>query len=401
MQAAGRMRQLDKGQTIFLAGCSDVSYLIQSLMDLKSPSEITSTHVLHWVLNNTILSLAPEGLMMWAVQGTHYCNTHQQPPGAICMKEKLSLHELYHGTLQRSHLPIVATSTIASYHHRLPQTRGISVSLLTQISQEITRRITVRGEGYYIMQTGLDEECERELQVEIDVEKEAEKQIPKMQPADESDWDFDGLIKCAYHKAALVPTSLSLQKAVEETMQSMFRYIGWGEKAFCTRNYLNTVCSAQGGVVKLKEDYLRLVHFILIFSVDGSMLLVSEREADCILRRMQQVRGARHLPFEMVDLAYCRLAVTDPGAYRSLGPSMPSSLPTLLQRTSMKELVSVQLFSGETVFSTIAQEDALKEMLSTGNRTWARQAALLLPEIRGLQFCIPRSDLERIVKCLI
>ena len=95
MQAAGRMRQLDKGQTIFLAGCNDVSYLIQSLMDLKNPSEITSTHVLHWVLNNTILSLAPEGLLMWAVQGTHYCHTHRQQPGSICMQEKLSLYELY------------------------------------------------------------------------------------------------------------------------------------------------------------------------------------------------------------------------------------------------------------------------------------------------------------------
>eukprot|EP01036_Dinobryon_divergens_P022332 gene22332-30577_t len=396
MQAAGRMRQLDKGQTIFLAGCSDVSYLIQSQMELRSPSEITSTHVLHWVLNNTILSLAPEGLMMWAVQGTHYCSTHQQKPGTICMKEKLSLYELYHGTLQRSHLPIVATSTISSYRHRLPQTRGITASLLRKTSQDITSRITVRGEGYYIMQTGLDEECERELQVEIDVEKEAEKQIPKMQPADESDWDFDGLLRSAYRTAALVPTSLSLKKAVQETMQTIFRHIDWAEKAFCTRNYLNTVCNAQGGLVNLKQDYLRLVHFILIFSVDGSMLLVSEREADCILRRMQQVTSARYLPFEMVDLAYCRLAVTDPGAYRSLGPSMPTALPTLLQRTSMKELVSVQLFGGETVFSTTAQKNALKEMLSTGNRALARQAAMLLPEIRGLHFCIPRSDLERI-----
>ena len=102
------------------------------------------------------------------------------------------------------------------------------------------------------MQTGLDEECERELQVEIDVEKEAERQIPKMRAAEESDWDYDGLLcNGTCRTAAMVPTSLSLQTAVRETMQTKFLDIAWADvKVFCTLSQYSVQCAGWNSQVE-------------------------------------------------------------------------------------------------------------------------------------------------------
>ena len=92
-------------------------------------------------------------------------------------------------------------------------------------------------------------------------------------------------------------------------------------------------------------------------------------------------------------LTYCKLAVTDPAAYRRLGPALPQWLPEVIQNDGFVQLVSVQLFSGGTEDKTEEQRAALKFILNDRSEVRnlkAREAALALTEIRGLKHCLAR-----------
>lgn len=356
---------------------------------------ITSRDVIHWVLNNTMESIAPEGLMMWAMQGVHFCHTHQQNVGSVRMNEVLTLEEFYFRTINYSPMSEMACEAIAGYRKQLPDTEEMSAELI-EFCGKISTLLKIKGKDYRIMQAGLDEECERELEVEILVQREIEIEVAQMKPAEEEDWDVDGLLKGSYCTASKVPTSKSLGDVVHESLDEIISNIGWSKSVFCTSNFVNTVKFAEGEDVEKKGHYLRLVHFIVFFPSDRSMLLVSEREADIILRKIPGARSRRR--FELVDLTYCKLAVSDPEAYRQLGPALPQQLPELLLK-DVENLVSVQLFAGDTKFTTPKQLDALRRMLSHHPR--AREAVLKLPTYRGLQHCLPRSDLEKVVQCLL
>ena len=411
MQAAGRMRQLDKGQRIFLAGPRDVTYQISALMQGRRTGSrtgtggltieemkitISSKDVMHWVLKNTTESLAPEGLMMWGTQGFHFCHTHQQPVGSVRMPELLTLQQLYGHTTQKASLISVIIETSAGFKARLPFIHGIS-SELNDMSRDILTKVEQRGRGYFLAQIGLDEECERELQNEKEVEKEEEKEVPSMQAVAEEDWDFQGLMEGKYPSAETVPSAVSLCEATREN-SDILADIKWCERIFCTRNFMNTVVDSQGSRVRPMDRYLRLVHFIVVFRTCGSMLLLSERDADIILRLIHTNNQSESI--DMVDLAYCKLAAEDSEAYKDLGPALPQWLPEVMQSpTGLEGLVSVQLFSGETMFKTEGQREALRKLLLAGEEK-ARQAALSIPEIRGLKHCLFRSDLEKVVSLL-
>mmetsp|Transcript_33769 Transcript_33769/g.49019 ORF Transcript_33769/g.49019 Transcript_33769/m.49019 type:complete len:1441 (+) Transcript_33769:465-4787(+) len=391
MQAAGRMRQLDKGQSIFLAGCRDVTFKIRTLM---GSSTITTRDAMHWVLNNTIDSIV-EGLMMWTIQGAHFCHTHQQHIGAVCMNEVLTLEEFYYRRMEFLSLADVACDSITGYRKQLPDTKEMSPEL-KRYCDRIAMLLKGKGKDFQIMRTGLDEECERELEIEVLVEREIKIEVAQVDPAHEKDWDFKGLLEGSYCSASRVPTSKSLQVVVCESLEETLSSIRWSEGVFCTANFINTVMYVEGDEVGEKEDFLRLVHFIVLFPSDQSMLLVSEREADIILSSIPRAQSP--LQFELVNLAYCKLAVSDPEGYRQLGPALPQQLPTLLLK-NIENLVSVQMFAGDTKFTTNEQLNALRRMLSF--HAYAREAVLKLPTYRGLQHCLPRSDLEKVVQCLM
>jgi uncharacterized NAD-dependent epimerase/dehydratase family protein len=53
MQAAGRLRQLSKGQNIVIVGTEEISCLISDCNQNVSVDEIQPAHVLEWVHYNT------------------------------------------------------------------------------------------------------------------------------------------------------------------------------------------------------------------------------------------------------------------------------------------------------------------------------------------------------------
>eukprot|EP00798_Chlamydomonas_sp_ICE-L_P016685 gene16685-22945_t len=84
MQAAGRLRQLDKGQRLSLVGTADVSMKIAEFnnIDLVSDSSISS-------LQATI-----HGVAEWVHQGLHYMRTTGRP-SRLVQSEVLGLEQLY------------------------------------------------------------------------------------------------------------------------------------------------------------------------------------------------------------------------------------------------------------------------------------------------------------------
>ena len=53
VQAAGRLRQLDKGQSLALVGTMEVVRLVQQCCGLGSEAEVAPRHVMAWVHGNT------------------------------------------------------------------------------------------------------------------------------------------------------------------------------------------------------------------------------------------------------------------------------------------------------------------------------------------------------------
>ena len=76
MQAAGRMRQLDRRQTIVLCVAKDTCFKVQECNGLAEDSQIKPVHILKWVVDNTEHSTL-KGLVEWAGNDVTILHTHE------------------------------------------------------------------------------------------------------------------------------------------------------------------------------------------------------------------------------------------------------------------------------------------------------------------------------------
>eukprot|EP00965_Chrysotila_dentata_P092302 3046715-Pleurochrysis_carterae.AAC.1 len=90
MQAAGRMRKLDRRQSILFAVPPE---LVPKICDADHDN-LTSLGLLKWVLRNTIQATA-DGFSVYASQGSHFCMT--MSPELRLLDENLRLVHLYGG----------------------------------------------------------------------------------------------------------------------------------------------------------------------------------------------------------------------------------------------------------------------------------------------------------------
>ena len=91
MQAAGRMRQLDRGQGLLFAVPSELQSKISSGCTTQAPA-LQTQHLLGWVMQNTVDAVS-DGLPEWAGQGGHYCTTRDAQD--MLLDEALKLTDLY------------------------------------------------------------------------------------------------------------------------------------------------------------------------------------------------------------------------------------------------------------------------------------------------------------------
>ena len=392
MQAAGRMRQLEKGQqSIFLVGPESVTEQLP-----RTNGEITAADVLQWAMQNTIGAVAPEGLTEWAKQGVHFCFTEDNPAHAL-MDEVLELAKFYCRRFGRTPVRDMVAELVSSWQRRRS---GVpfgttSLSLLIDL---IEKRIEEYGTEHEILASGLDEECERELEMEKEEEEEEEVEVPKQDPRAELAWDYGMIFRVS--SASTIPEVVSLSTFMEKRFDpdDKLQEIKWSlaGRVYATTNFIQTVTSGNdagrlskgGGISQYLRPVDAMVTFHSRYPVTGtssaSILLLSEREADAILELFwKQPSSAASAQVDFVNLSYGRLKHTRLGAF-SARKMTHNDVP-------VAALVGIQLLAGETKFENQEQKDGLRHML---DKPAARLAAVKLPGYRGLQFMLARSDLE-------
>ena len=75
MLAAGRMRELESGQSLVITGSE---FLFEEIRDTSDSPEVTPLVVLEWALPNTVNAIV-EGSIPWANQGLFFCTSQCAP----------------------------------------------------------------------------------------------------------------------------------------------------------------------------------------------------------------------------------------------------------------------------------------------------------------------------------
>ncbi|GLC35571.1 thioredoxin-disulfide reductase [Pleodorina starrii] len=443
MQAAGRLRQLGRGQRLHFTAAVDVTDKILRLRaaaavssSLSSSSSSSSApspvDVLRWVMSNTV-EATQRGVVPWASQGLHFAATRAAPPEGALQDEVLQLYDLYGGSMAEQ--PAAELVNTRAQHVRLLllnklQQQQMQVDgddgndnddyddyddddcgggSVRHAEVELVDRIQAQaaevGSGHNVVAgaSAGDEECERELEEEEEEEQEVERQVPRVVAASERDWDYASVLGAGSIRE-LAPTAvvLDLYRAAGMLLPESLRTIGWLAKVRCTLNFLvgivrNPACCPL-------NEYLRPVGALVLFR-SGEVLLVSEREADQLqaliwngARSGGTATSAADAPL-LVDLCFARqafvsgitpmlaLPLTAAGGGRD-GSAVKWS--RAMQQLGPTRLASVQLFNGETSYGSEALREALRALV------WRRREDVeVLVGMRGKLALLPRSDLER------
>ena len=422
MQAAGRLRKLDRGQSVKLVIPAELVSKIRAINKLRAAnksSRLTALHVLKWVMHNTVQATA-DGLPEWASQGSHFCTT--QNPNARLIDENLELEGLYGGSIAEctvyEHVKLAQAKDIERVSNRGCEPSARARELMSALSEE---RAKLYGADLPIKSTGLDEECERELENERELEREAEHQYPRCVPQVPKPWPVDSLLT-ARSPSALPESAcvIPLSEAMRRCFASELACIRWDESGiFVTENYVQTVLSQQGAKVDDLGDYMRPVEWIVVFAAPSvwrkDCLLLSEWEAEQALDIMwRHARGGSVAFLNFLgsttsrrnfqeDLEVPRLVnlfslreAADGGWASPPRLAIPAVRPGT-ELLGHKAVAGLQLLAGETMFgprdSSVARDRlaALDALLPTPE---AKKAALKLPVLCGLQNNVARSDLE-------
>jgi hypothetical protein len=377
MQAVGRMRQLDFGQSIVLVGYDEVTLKIAKAAQ-TSANEINSNHVLLWVMSNTVQSTI-DGLVRWAYQGAHFCTTKSASP---LLDDKVGLELYAHAVVERDRTEVIADDIKASVARAGGRICDAERTMLTQIQRKVER---YGGESVIIL-TGIDEECERELETEIEIEQEIPDQVLAATPYREQDWDYESIYGA--DSALTVDPDAKVRPLshwIEELMlPEELRDISWSDSVYCTTNFFHSIVigNKKGAI----SDYIRMVDAFLLFPEEPQVLLVSEREADRVLGWLWEYGDNT---VQLVHLTYLhQLQAGEQHPLEALHPE--------LDHSSMEDwinpvLASMELFNGTVTFQGPALQEAVTSLVSG-----AQSAAKQLVHLRGLSHMLEHSDLDEI-----
>jgi hypothetical protein len=346
MQAAGRLRQLGRGQTLQVVGLPDVTEKILAANAVqhkrssssKRSSSVSMQQVLQWVMSNTVQATL-HGVTPWASQGLYFISCKasadlalqeddllpvalygsskapQPVPDVVAglVKQHLKAPALQ-GLQERSSAAAAATAApaaVAVDSHQLqlavvkspaasprafaapaaPEVAGMAAAAtqqLRQLVQQIQANASKCGEGHWVVAgAGVNEECERELEQEEEEEEVQEVQVPRVDPAAEQDWPYAAVMAaCTASYLSAVTRVHSLPAAMPLLQASAVCSIPWSSKVFVTANFIATTAAATAARSgQCLSQYLRPVDSLLLFA-DGSVLLLSERENEGILEQL-------------------------------------------------------------------------------------------------------------------
>ena len=408
MQAAGRMRKLDRGQKLLFAVPPELAPKIRASLplaplDLTEPTQpvhfiamdedrngLTSLDLLKWLMKNTTRALAA-GTLEYSSQASHFCMT--QDPKARLLDESLGLKELYGGAIGEDHVDAVVQRVLERDRARCGKL-GIEYNATAlRLSDEVQSRANMYGADLTIFATGIEEECERELENERELEREREMQIPKQAPRTPVKWNFKA-VRTADSPMKLKDAGVTnLSDAVPRYLDASLSAIPWEMcRIFVTGAFMETVTDSQGGPLNDLSQFMRPPDAVIVFP-SSEVLLLAEWEADHLLALLWEYSSTGKHPF-MVNLAYLREAADKMWAVSHIRMRVPASRPRSDITVNDLTVAGLQLLAGETMFATDARKESVR-VLTTPTMA-AKKAALQLVSLRGRQHMISRSDLELI-----
>ncbi|KAG2494611.1 hypothetical protein HYH03_007376 [Edaphochlamys debaryana] len=422
MQAAGRLRQLGRGQKLWLTAAPDVAAKIRSASGAATrnsldarPCRAAAEAVLRWVMANTVdATLA--GVQAWADQGLTFAASGGVPRPA---DELLELADFYGGS--KGLVPVAqAVEALAAAKQQGGTQAGrvppVGAGGVQQYATQIVEHSAEYGEDHMVVAGGrADEECERELEQEEEKEEEVEQEVPRVTPRTETTWNLAAAL--AGGITALTPASLAaaagvailpLPSAVQQSLApAALHGIPWSTKIYATDNFLVTASPRPSPL----NEYLRPLDALVLFPGSGEALLISEREADRLLgalwqrRRHEAAHGGRGSAAPLlVSLCYLRDACASEAVPR-LAVSLDTGTTLAGSGTGLgaagaapgsldaRALVSMQLFNGEASYARGAARREVRALM-----VGRREEAEALVGMRGKGVALPKSDLERAVE---
>lgn len=366
MQGAGRLRDLGNQQSLKIFCPDDV------LKSMKTDKP-TVKDVLNWVLTNT-RQMILSGLMEWAGHGLYH-HTTVGVPESMVIAEDWSLEKLYGNTNAQqsvSHLVETKFKFLSSRCETTPED-------IKSCKKIVASGIAYGGE-IQVRVSSCTEECEREMEDEQEQERVAEDQIAAQKPREESPWD--------YSKALLTTSASQLSPQVgiknilalvsENLTVAGLKDVAWRQysfipRFFATKNFIETIDATELNL------NLWHVNHVLLFS-DGSVLLLSEMEANGVLAQLQDARNTK-VNIRLTTLAY--IEEFGDGAKCSAGNQDLQIDPYVL--------TAMELFNGKTTFP----QDRIYHLEHMLVDSRAKSAVMELVILRGMGSSLSHSDLER------
>jgi hypothetical protein len=264
MQAAGRMRQLEQGQSLVMAG---TEFLFDEIMDTEDAQEVTPRLVLEWTLSNTAKANM-DGLVPWACQGIFFYSSQDSAELSV-EDERLSLEEYYGGAFNDVSISTSVENARVYHIERI----GDSSSTIDQeqkaLMDDIVRQARRFGDNKVRANCGMDEECERELELEREIEEEKELEIPRMVPLKETNWDKSRALQASRASSmSAVVEIISLYDFIVENLEpAALSRFAWSRDVYGTSNFFNSVSSQSGLPLTSCSNYLRIVDVFLVFPI--------------------------------------------------------------------------------------------------------------------------------------
>jgi hypothetical protein len=302
MQAAGRLRQLGRGQSLRVVGLPDVTkkILAANAAQLSSSSSVKMQQVLQWVMSNTVQATL-HGITPWASQGLYFTSCKASADMAL-QEDDLLPAALYGSSKAPRPVPDVVASMIKAFKLQrlqgggsaagvplavaaatvgaasqqqlavmpstahpqaasakpaaLVNTAAGTVQQLRVLVQQIHANASKCGEGHWVVAgAGVNEECERELEQEEEQEEEQEVQVARVDAAAEQDWAYAGAFAAASASNLAFFTGIcSLPDAMPLLQSSCVGSISWSSKVFVTSNFMLTTAAAAAAVGSLGGD---------------------------------------------------------------------------------------------------------------------------------------------------
>ena len=399
MQACGRMRQLGpNGQRLKIVALSDVdsSITAQATRDGRL-GDAPIMQMLRWIMRNTG-EASSAGLSMFNENCLHFVQTDGETDmDKVRIEETVELDKLYDSAIKQIMVAEKFEADAAPLFKQFEATiekQREKQSILT----EARIRSNTYGKKVEIVITNADEECERERELQQEQEEEVEEEVPTVDPFDETPWSYEAALTAAtLSEIESTSKAVSLKDAVTKYLSiDHADQIHWdsGPSVYVTRNFLHTIVLGHGDKLDL---YLRDVNFLLLFA-DGSVLLLSNSEANGITEKLWQAQRGREkphpkgptlMPFHVLHAS--RLNPVYP--VRLLQPHSATLQPAAVVPVSFARLV---LFNGDTEFGekSLSQEKRIQDLRKLLPNKSARLAALGFPIIHKKTNKVALSDLE-------